>query len=798
MQLRGDDRGAAIQVGAIVLFAFVIIAITAYQASVVPSQNEEIEYNHNQRVQGQLQDLEAAVGSTSGTGDARKVTVDLSTSYPARTIFVNPPAPTGRLQTVGTRNATVAFEVRNATATNPDVDDFWNGSTRNYSTGAVVYQPNYNAYNQAPRTVVENSLVYNEFADATLTTNQQSLFDGNAISLTALRGSLREDGGTASVNVRPVSADTTTVPVQADGTDNVTVSIVSRLSPSRWNDTVAAAGELHNQSGGHVYKVSGGQIGTLNGAPVYQVNFTMERGETYDLQLARVGVGSLSGSEDTTNASYTVAVTDSVTTDEGTNATVTVEVRDRYDNPKGGVEVNATAVGGAGGSIADSPQTTNEDGRATFTYNTTTDVSGSTKETDTVRVSFTGDPATGFDESAPANVTSEVTVKNTDGSGTGGGGGGGGGAYSVEFKEGSSYTWDVATEGSSINLTAITDPPGIEGVSTDFAVNDSSVAEVNSEETETNPSGEADVKLDANANGEVAVYIGSGGSSDVINVTVTGLGGGTPSASYTYSPSSPLPGESVEFDASGSTDDGTVKYYEWDWNDGTTDNVTSPTISHTFSSPGSYDVTLKVTDDDGNSDTVTKTVTVDPLPKFSAVEPDPDALDASDEGEFVRVYFPTSTDTTGWTIVDDEGDTTNLPETSISGEIYFAKNETAFEDEWGLADDKVYSLNTPLANGGDVVELRTNNGRIIDEFGYNGEDTSNGWNLNGVDKGDVAVRDTDASGYYNDTNSSSDWSTEDESGSTTRNQRRKTGDDETMAKESRRHPEPSDPRKLPL
>jgi PKD repeat protein len=54
--------------------------------------------------------------------------------------------------------------------------------------------------------------------------------------------------------------------------------------------------------------------------------------------------------------------------------------------------------------------------------------------------------------------------------------------------------------------------------------------------------------------------------------------------------------------------DGEVEYWDWDFGDG--DGTSARNPSHTYDEPGSYTVTLEVTDDDGAKDQVTREVTV--------------------------------------------------------------------------------------------------------------------------------------------------------------------------------------------
>ncbi|RDZ47951.1 hypothetical protein C5B86_02525 [Haloferax sp. Atlit-19N] len=500
MGFRGDERAVTVQIGAVLLFGIIIISMSMYQATVVPNQNEQVEFLHNQEVHDQFKSLRGAVIESSSEPTARPSTVSLGTRYPSRTLFVNPGPVSGTLQTrdLGT------LAVSNIETTEAETSDYVDGGL-SYHTKSLEYRPDYNVMQSTPTTVYENTIAYNRFDTGyNGTLSGQSLINGRTISLVVLQGNYSENGvGSATVDAQAVSPATRTVSVK-NTSGRVNITVPTKLSADEWRDVLEDDGELNDPEtdDDYVYSVTDG--------PGDTVFIEMKKGVTYDLRVGAVEVGT---DDEDPPAHYITVV-------ETSGSSATFEVRDEYNNPVSGVEVDVS--GDSSGRF-----TTGSDGRIVVPVDTS---DAGTYELD----------ATLSGVSGPRGKATATVVVPGAGNGSGSTGAG---IYDVSWDTarmsatgGVDYENDTLLVNSSsvsqfdgfVNVTDAESGDAVSNVVVDFATNDSDVLTGGMGTDATNDDGVASTSISV-SDGVATAYATADGSGERLRVEVfsgDGSGGG--------------------------------------------------------------------------------------------------------------------------------------------------------------------------------------------------------------------------------------------------------------------------------
>ncbi|MFW5900284.1 MAG: Ig-like domain-containing protein [Halodesulfurarchaeum sp.] len=315
-------------------------------------------------------ELRNLIGSVQSSNQPQSKTMTLAADYPDRIIAINPHTPIGSLSTIDTTDPNTNLTISNATAIHEDVRDWFDGSQITFPTGFLEFQPNYNEYRDAPTTAIENSVVYNQFTGGEqLSATDQRLIQGNRIVLGSLTGDREFTDREADLELTPESSGMTRVPVQATGEDQpIEIQIPTRLSEDRWDELLE--GEQTVES----YQVQNGVLFV-----------ELDESRTYELQMARVSLGPNPQNE---GPHYLKRHSgDGQAISRGQQTTLSTQVRDRYNNPVSGVEVDYSIVEGSGNLVPDEPVVTDENGIAEATFvasddNETVEINATTEEID--------------------------------------------------------------------------------------------------------------------------------------------------------------------------------------------------------------------------------------------------------------------------------------------------------------------------------------------------------------------------------------------------------------------------------
>lgn len=362
-----DERGVSEVLGAMLVFGLVLALLALVQISAVPAANQQIEFEHSQRVAGDFQLLDSAIDGAAFDGSRSTTPLELGTRYPVRLFLLNPGPVSGDIRTSASEVRLSGFD-----AVNDETRDYLTGSLPAFETRSVAYRANYNEYANAPRIGYEGGVLYERYAEDAggrdVLTDRGALVSGRRITITTLTGNLStQQVDELSLDAVPVSSATR--PVSVTTTGGATISVRTALSESTWKTDVLASeydpdGNQEDRYVSDIKCTSGAdEDDPCNGELV----ITFEAG-TYNLRMAKVGLGS--GFDEEPPYYLTTVEGDGSSILETQSQQLTVEVHDRYNNPVSGVAVPFETTGGefeVSGS-GSATVTTDESGRASVVF----------------------------------------------------------------------------------------------------------------------------------------------------------------------------------------------------------------------------------------------------------------------------------------------------------------------------------------------------------------------------------------------------------------------------------------------
>jgi outer membrane protein assembly factor BamB/PKD repeat protein len=228
--------------------------------------------------------------------------------------------------------------------------------------------------------------------------------------------------------------------------------------------------------------------------------------------------------------------------------------------------------------------------------------------------------------------------------------------FSLENPAGQTLRVELTADKQLANLTVdIAGPERLRLVGVDFT------------ETTQNGTYAYEAEVDVGTDGEYTATLVSATDTDGIeaptgqSASATVRTNNAPMAELTTPRSEVAVGESVQFNATASSDDGALVSYEWDVDgDGSYEQTTdAPTFEYSYEQAGTYNVTVRVTDDAGGTDTATQPITVSSaeLPEDAVAFLDADGSGSYDAGE--QTYTASA-----------------LSQLDVSGSLVIARNTT--------------------------------------------------------------------------------------------------------------------------
>jgi hypothetical protein len=231
-----DSRAQSLQIGFILIFGILVLAMGIFQSQGVPHENAQAEYEHSQEIADDMLSLNLAIFDTTVEGSPESVELSMGASYNDRLFFIYPPDQNGVLQSTDP----VTAQLENVTATDSEqaFSNYWDSTTREYTTRHVEYDIDYQQFDNAPTYSFEYGVLGANYDDASqlrLAERQQPVVDGTDITLVVYDGDFRMASTTDEGLIVERTTTTQTVTVEDDpDSGQIHLRLPTQLREDAW------------------------------------------------------------------------------------------------------------------------------------------------------------------------------------------------------------------------------------------------------------------------------------------------------------------------------------------------------------------------------------------------------------------------------------------------------------------------------------------------------------------------------------------------------------------------------------
>lgn len=347
-------------VGFLLIVAILFLAAGQYQANVVPQSEREAEISHFREVSDDFVGLRTQIIRSSQTG--RLQSQELNTGLRYGTIGVTN-APIGGQFEVNERVTNGEFGkvvIENA-LNNGEASNFWRGNVdRTYNTSIMNYDIDYNRYTSNSDLYMEHGYVYGDFnrsASDNLNPTQdagdqvrhigltdQPIIQNRTITIYTIMSASDQNItniqriGPTTVVANPTSAPMNSISITNNGTDNINITMPSRLNNSTWKQNILE--DQMEGAGG-----TGGTVADVRGINQSHIKIVMKKDITYNLRMARITLDTQTARNRirTPDEKYVASTNPTINIRESSTVNLEAEARDKFNNGVIGVPVSVEA-----------------------------------------------------------------------------------------------------------------------------------------------------------------------------------------------------------------------------------------------------------------------------------------------------------------------------------------------------------------------------------------------------------------------------------------------------------------------